>query len=155
MSVPLPLVRSAVFGEIPPRRVFIQFDASVVSHHQPLCFDHSRTLSVHLRSNRKLPGYLFHLFCPWCCHRSHSLGFHGRYVSSVPCVCLSETNYGLPRTIVGRLRDNAFTSRVSFQVGWLSYLSVMWLATGAHTAATIGVVLCTGSCVYFQSLSGY
>jgi hypothetical protein len=41
--------------------------------------------------------------------------------------------------IIGSIRDGAFTSRVSYQVGWLSYLSIMWLATGAQAAATLNL----------------
>jgi len=41
--------------------------------------------------------------------------------------------------ITGRLRDGAFTSRVSWQVGWLSYLAIMWLATGAQTASILSL----------------
>ncbi|KAF9648937.1 hypothetical protein BDM02DRAFT_3269079 [Thelephora ganbajun] len=39
--------------------------------------------------------------------------------------------------IADRLRDGAFTSKLSFQVGWLSFLSIMWFATGAKTAVYI------------------
>jgi len=59
--------------------------------------------------------------------------------------------------LVGRARDGALSSRVSSQVGWLSYLCVMWLATGAQTAATIGgVIRCRGSfCGATQAIAAF
>ena len=53
-------------------------------------------------------------------------------------VRLSGAHDVMLRIAVGLSRDGAFTSRVSFEVGWLSYLCVMWLATGSETAGTLG-----------------
>ena len=68
-------------------------------------------------------------------------------------VCLPKIDFALPRLIIGRMRDGAFTSRVSWQVGWLSYLAIMWLATGAQTASILSLfVACNLACVYFPPL---
>ncbi|KAF9779461.1 hypothetical protein BJ322DRAFT_1087588 [Thelephora terrestris] len=47
----------------------------------------------------------------------------------------------IPMNVICLLRDDAFTSKLAFEVGWLSFLWVMWLATGAQTAATLGAVV--------------
>lgn len=158
MSVPLPLVRTVVLGEISPilASTHRKSDWSIIRDDQPLCFDRSRSLSVHLDPNGELLGLLFYLCLPRCRHCSHSLGFRDLDVSSVPCVRLLKTNCALLRIILGSIRDGAFTSKVSFQAGWLSYLCIMWLATGAQTAATIGgVIRCDLACMYFLPLSAY
>lgn len=156
MSVSLPLVRNVVLGEILP--IFVsahwELDVSVVRDDQRLRFDRSRSWSIHHHPNGGRPGLLLHLFCPWCLHLSPSLVFRERCVSPVLCMRLPKINVALPRLIIGSLRDGAFTSRVSYQVGWLSYLCIMWLATGAQTAATFGIFLgCDLACVYFPPLS--
>lgn len=156
MPVSLPLVRTVVLGEILLILVLTRrkSDGSVFRHDQPLCSDRSRSLSIHLVPNCGLLGTLLHLFLPRCCHRNSPLGLRELYVNSVHCVRLSETNGALLRILISRIRDGAFTSRVSFQIGWLSYLCIMWLATGAQTATTIGgVVRCRFTCVYFLPLS--
>ena len=156
MPVSLPLVRTVVLGEIssilvPTRR---KSDGPVFRDDQPFRFDRSRSLSVHPDPNRGLLGHLLHLLLPRCRHCSPSLGYRELYVSSVLCVHSPKTNGALLRIILGRLHDGAFTSKVSVQIGWLSYLCIMWLATGAETAATIGgVVRCRATCVCFLPVS--
>ena len=168
MPVSLPLVRPIVLGEISPIPVSTlhKFDVPVVSDDQSSCFDRPLSLSLHLFPNRELLGRIFPLFRPRYCYCGHSHSLCERCVSTTLCVRLSKANDVLPRSFVGRLRDGAFTSKVAFQVGWLSYLCVMWLATGAQTAATLGaftqisatlggIVGCTDVCACFPLLSGY
>jgi hypothetical protein len=59
--------------------------------------------------------------------------------------------------IVSRVRDGAFTSRLSFEVGWLSILWVMWLATGADAAAAVSGVRCIGTpiCGVTQAIAAF
>ena len=155
MSLSLPLVRKVVFGETLFILVSVchRLDVPVVRHNQCLRFDRSRPRSIYPGPKSDLPGLLFHLFRPQCLHCDHSLVFRRCCVSFVPSVRLPKSHFTLPRLIIGTLRDGAFTSRISYQVGWLSYLAIMWLATGAQTASTLSIfVRCDIACVYFPPL---
>ena len=62
----------------------------------------------------------------------------------------SKIHFALLRIIFGRIRDGAFTSKLGFEVAWLSFMWIMWLSTGGQTAATLGLAVnCIDSCVYF------
>ena len=62
----------------------------------------------------------------------------------------SKFHFALLRIVFGRIRDGAFTSKLGFEVVWLSFMWLMWLSTGGQTAATLGLAVnCIDSCVYF------
>ena len=67
-------------------------------------------------------------------------------------VCLSGTHSVILRIVVGLRHSGAFTFRVSFEVGWLSCLCVMWLATGAKTVVTFDGIACYGGHSCMRSL---
>ena len=100
------------------------------------CAPHPCSRCIYLVLDRN--SRLFYLLCPKHCHCSPSSGFRLRYVSSVLPVRLSGAHSAILRIVAGLWHSGAFTSRVSFEVGWLSYLCVMWLATGSETAGTLG-----------------
>ncbi|KAF9649613.1 hypothetical protein BDM02DRAFT_3186113 [Thelephora ganbajun] len=65
-----------------------------------------------------------------------SIGVYFTYSALGVATAVLHLIYVTATVIVDRLRVGAFTSKLSVQVGFLSFLSIMWLATGAETAAT-------------------
>lgn len=50
------------------------------------------------------------------------------------------------------MRDGALTSKVGVEILWLSFLWIMWIATGGETATIVGAIGfygCLDSRVYF------
>jgi hypothetical protein len=62
----------------------------------------------------------------------------------------------LPMVIIALLRDGAFTSKLAVEVALLSFLWIMWLATGAQTAAVLGGVFCVDAfCGATQAIAAF
>ena len=56
------------------------------------------------------------------------------------------------RLVIDILRRGAFTSLVIVEIGWLSVLWILWLATGAYAADIIQLVFGSFSCGEFNGV---